>query len=69
MAAARASLLLLAAEKKPSADRNDGWTALVLPPAFPPCAQLLPAAIPGNLTLAQQYLDDRPKSIHLSSNP
>src|SRR5262249_6906927 len=36
---------------------------------LPPCAQLLPAAIRGNLTLAQEYLDDCPKSIHLSSKP
>src|SRR5947207_15509705 len=37
-------------------------------PALPPRAQLLPAAMLGNLTLAQEYLDDRPKYIHLSSN-
>jgi hypothetical protein len=36
-------------------------------PALPLPAQLLPAAMLGNLTLAQEYLDDRPKYIHLSS--
>jgi len=47
-----ASLLLLA-RRDPWLTGLNGGTALVLPPAFPPCAQLLPAAIPGNLTVAQ----------------
>src|SRR6267142_3713940 len=66
-AARWASPLLI--KKRLSADRNERLGSAGVLPALPPRAQLLPAAMPGNLTLAQEYLDDRPKSIHLSSSP
>src|ERR1700726_788300 len=56
------------AEKKSSADWNERSDGAGVLPALPPRAQLLPAAMLGNLTLAREYLDDRPKFIHLSSN-
>src|SRR6266851_980890 len=65
-AARWASLLLI---RRLSADRHERLGSAGVLPAPPPRAQLLPAAILGNLTLAQEYLDDCPKSIHLSSNP
>jgi hypothetical protein len=45
----------------------NGWAALVCCLLFLPRVQLLPAAMLGNLTLVQEYLDDCPKTIHLSS--
>src|ERR1700675_2238177 len=65
-AAQWASLLLI--RKDCRLTGMNGWAALVLP-ALPPRAQLFRLRCLGNLTLAQEYLDDRPKSIHLSSNP
>src|SRR6195256_520956 len=59
----------VAHQKRLSADRNEWLGSAGVLPALPPRAQLLPAAMLGNLTLAQEYLDDRPKSIHLSSIP
>src|SRR5882762_3013970 len=41
--------------------RLTGMNGAGVPPALPPHAQLLPAAMLGNLTLAQEYLDDCPK--------
>src|SRR5467141_2599183 len=67
-AARRRACCSSSAEKKLSADRNERLDGAGVPPALPPRAQLLPAAMLGNLTLAQEYLDDCPKSIHLSSN-
>jgi hypothetical protein len=43
--------------------------ALVCCLLFLPVCSFLPAATPGNLTLAQEYLDVCPKSIHFSRNP
>src|SRR5580698_10977985 len=61
-AVAEASRCCSPAWKKCRLTGMDGWTAAAALRAVPPCAQLVAAAMLGNLTLVQDCLDDRPKT-------